>query len=138
MSFGALVLFVMLFFECISKEKQVLALFNFMSPSFSPPLKSKQQTKGESAVQSLSKTNCPLLLFLLLHSVLLSSCMLLAVVLGRFRKTSLAPDFWTLGARRHRSQKSELSLSLYFLALSSLAPRQVFVIPRRAKQTCVY
>ncbi len=82
-----------------------------------------RQTEGESTVQSL---------FLSKHIALYlpSSCfslspsiLLLAVVPGPFRMTCLAPDLWTSGAKRHRSQRvktgSCLSSSRLLISASS-------------------
>lgn len=104
-------------------------------PSFSPPLNQNNKLKGEATVQSLCKINCPD--FILLLTVLLSSCMLLAVELGPFRKTCLALDFWTLGARRHQSQKSERALSLVAWPLISGSSAGVCHPPLSQTDVCL-
>lgn len=58
-----------------------------------------------------------------LLSLLSPSILFLAVMPGPFRMTCLAPDFWTLGAKRHRSQRvksgSLLSSSRPLISASS-------------------
>lgn len=57
---------------------------------------------------------------------------------GTFQNDFFGPKFLNIRCWETQKPKSQNRLSPQFLPLLSLPPRQVFVIPRWAKQPCVY